>query len=409
MLAPVLDPLDRPAQEHRRRGDGHLLGIERRLGAEAAARRRHRDAHLMLGQAQRLAQQRLGAVRHLAVDRDAQPVAVAPRDEAARLDRMAAALVEPETLRDAQRRAGEAALDIAVIDAVARHEIVGAIEPRLGRAGLEPVARVEHRGQTIEPRSRPGRRVLGEAPALRDDERHRLADIAKLVLGEREGIDMESGSRRSGIACGMRSPVEERPQIAHRSGPRERQRHGARAAAVSIGARAAHGAWVLRTNAAWSSPGSAMSSRSSRGSAERAQQTPAWRLVRGRVSSTAGALDLRLLRPDRRARRSRPRFARAAPRRSACRSARRRRPRASPCPAICRTRPGAGCPSRRAGRRRRYRECRASPRRPTAWCIWRGSSIIASAAGPSLRLPVGVGDGVVVVVARPCDRRRGTA
>ena len=82
----------------------------------------------------------------------------------------------------------------------------------MGAPGASPGARIEHRRQRLEIEAHQRRRILGDAPAVGDDERHRLADIGDLVLGEREGIDMET-DRRGGDR--ERNPVagQQRPQI----------------------------------------------------------------------------------------------------------------------------------------------------------------------------------------------------
>ena len=107
----------------------------------------------MLGKTQRRAQHGFGAVRHLGVDRDGEPGGwIEAGKNPARLDRMAAALVEAEPRRDAVGRAGEGAVDIAVVDGVPRHEVAGTIEPRPWRAGIEPVARAFFASASVQSR-----------------------------------------------------------------------------------------------------------------------------------------------------------------------------------------------------------------------------------------------------------------
>ena len=50
VLAPVLDPFDRPAQRQRRRGERAVFGIEAALRAEAAADVGRDDAQLVVAQ-----------------------------------------------------------------------------------------------------------------------------------------------------------------------------------------------------------------------------------------------------------------------------------------------------------------------------------------------------------------------
>ena len=112
--------------------------------------RHHADA--LLADAERRDEDLLGAVRHLGVGVDRQRVVdrIDPHRDAARLDRMAAALVQAEARLDAVRRFGERAVDVAVVDALPRHEIVRAIHPGLRRARLKPGERIDHRRQLFE-------------------------------------------------------------------------------------------------------------------------------------------------------------------------------------------------------------------------------------------------------------------
>ena len=164
--------------------------------------------------AERRHQDLLGAVRRLGVDEHGQRAVdrVEPHRDAARLDGVAAALVQAEALLDAMRRFGERAVDVAVVDALFRDEIVRAIEPRLGRAGHEPRDRIDHRRQRFQIERDQGQRVLGDAAAFGHHHRDRLADISDLVLRQHEGIDMEAecaGRQR------LRDAVagQERPQV----------------------------------------------------------------------------------------------------------------------------------------------------------------------------------------------------
>ena len=106
-LAAVLDPFDRRAEQHGRRRHHQLLRIERVLRPEAAADMRRDHAHLAFGEAERVDDDALGLVRHLGAVPDREQVlgGVEAREHGAGLDRMAAALVDAEALRDAVRGA----------------------------------------------------------------------------------------------------------------------------------------------------------------------------------------------------------------------------------------------------------------------------------------------------------------
>ena len=108
---------------------------------------------------------------------------------------------------DAMRGFGERAVDVAVVDALPRDEIVRAIEPRLGRAGAKPRDRIGHRRQFLEIERDQRQRVLGDAAAVGHHHRDRLADIGDLVLGQHIRDRHGSGSRRTAApaGCGRRS------------------------------------------------------------------------------------------------------------------------------------------------------------------------------------------------------------
>ena len=137
-FAAVLDPFDRRAEQHGRRRHHQLLRIERVLRPEAAADMGRDHAHLAFRKAERVDDDALGLVRHLGAVPDREQIlgGVEAREHGARLDRMAAALVDAEALRDAVRGLREGALGVAVFQRPLGDEIVGAIEPRLRRAGV---------------------------------------------------------------------------------------------------------------------------------------------------------------------------------------------------------------------------------------------------------------------------------
>ena len=232
ILAAVLHPFQRPAQQQRRGRQRQLLGMERRLRPEAAAGvgRHHADA--LLADAERRHQDLLGAMRRLGVGVDRQRVVdrIDAHRDAARLDRMAAALVQAEALLDAMRRLGERAVDVAVVDALSRDEIVRAIEPGLGRAGLKSGDRIDHRRQLFEIERDQGERVLGDAAAVGHHHRHRLADVGDLVLRQHIRIDVEAdraGRQRLRDAVARSAAAGDRRRSApraRREGPSPRSR-----------------------------------------------------------------------------------------------------------------------------------------------------------------------------------------
>ena len=129
------------------------------------------------------------------------------RENRARFERMAAALVQLEAHRDAMRGAREGVVDVAVFDDMLGDEIVGTIETRARRAGRESCDRIGDGGKRIGVDLDQAKRVFGDGAALGDHERDRLAHIGELVARERIGIDRRSGSRPTAAPaeCGRRS------------------------------------------------------------------------------------------------------------------------------------------------------------------------------------------------------------
>lgn len=149
------------------------------------------------------------------VDRERVVDRIDAHRDTARLDRVAAALVQPEAVLDAVRRFGECAIDVAVVDALSRHEIVRAIQPGLGCAGLKSGERIDHRRQLFEIEHDQGERVLGDAPAAGHHHRHGLAGVGDLVLRQHIRIDVEADrAGRQRLRDAVRG--QQRPEISER-------------------------------------------------------------------------------------------------------------------------------------------------------------------------------------------------
>ena len=130
VLAPVLDPFDRPAEAHRGEADQHILGVELAADAEAAA-----DIALLQHAPRRAAAEHAGervavAVRHLGGAVQLQHVArgVVARQRAARLQRHAAVAADRQVELDDRVRRGERGVDVAVFGA--QHERLGRLPGR---------------------------------------------------------------------------------------------------------------------------------------------------------------------------------------------------------------------------------------------------------------------------------------
>ncbi len=113
ILAPVLDPFDRPLQRERRGGKRAVFGIEAALRAEAAADVGRDDAQLMIRPVHEIEQHLLVPVRPLRghVDRQRVGDRVRHRDHPAAFDEERAAAVLEDflaehmrCLREGQRR-----------------------------------------------------------------------------------------------------------------------------------------------------------------------------------------------------------------------------------------------------------------------------------------------------------------
>ena len=178
-----LDPLDRAAQHARREGDEQLLWVDQEdLHAEAAAhvRRDHGDGGLrqpeFFGDYAAGCHRRLGRVP----DGEVAEARIEAGDDAAGLHRLGRAAFGPELLAQREIGGGEGALEIAGVVGGTAGDVRIRVVVDERRAGLRCrheidrcwLGRVIHLDQV--------ERVLGEVAALRDDQRHRLADEAHL-------------------------------------------------------------------------------------------------------------------------------------------------------------------------------------------------------------------------------------
>ena len=188
VLDAVLDPLDGPAQAHRRARHQDLLGIEQHdLRAEGAADVGRDHLHLELGQAEDPREPVLDRQRRLGRD----PRLERPRarvelgHDAAGLDGAAAAPLDPQPLAEHAGGAGKGGIRIAhalhePARAIGGHVRVHQRRPvgergfQLGDGGQRLVAHLDQLGG-----------VLGDVAVLRDHERDHLTHVADAVGGER--------------------------------------------------------------------------------------------------------------------------------------------------------------------------------------------------------------------------------
>ena len=123
------------------------------------------------------------------------------------------------------------------------HQVVRAIEPRLGGIAGEAGASIEHGRQRLKIERDQARRVLGQAPAVRHYHRDRLACIARLARGQHMGVNVKAdGGERQAERDAVAG--EQRAQIRigqHRPHARQRARFaGIDAAQQRMRERAAH-------------------------------------------------------------------------------------------------------------------------------------------------------------------------
>ncbi len=179
MLAPVLDPFDRPAEPHRREADEKILRVELAADAEAAAGIAFLE-HDGSGAAAEHAGERIAvAVRHLrgAVQFDDVARRIMARQGAARFERHAAMPADRQVEPDNRVRCGECGIDLPIF---------GAHDQRLCRnSGREAARRrpgVEQWRQLLGLDHDQIGGVLGEVRIGREHGSDRLADIAQPVL-----------------------------------------------------------------------------------------------------------------------------------------------------------------------------------------------------------------------------------
>ncbi len=245
MLAPVLDPLDRPPQDEAGGGERRLFRIEHELGAEAAADVRRHHAQPVLVEREEPHQEGARLVGELRRRPQRQPllVHVVDRDRAAPFDRMRPAAVLLEVDAGAVRRAREGLGDVAIglpelDEEIARPRAMGARRAR----GQRLPAIGDCRQRLVVDRDQRGG-VLGEVARPRDHQRHRLADEGDLVLGQHERRDVGRQLRgaklqRQPLLREQRRKLGEREHGVHAGmAPR---RSGIDAADQGMGMRAAH-------------------------------------------------------------------------------------------------------------------------------------------------------------------------
>ena len=190
VLAAILDPLDRLA-EQAGGGDGRrLVGIEDILAAETAAHVRYDDAHPVLAGAQQLHELVADPMRRLG--RDPHRHLVRPRfrarDEPSRLDGVRAPAVLLEREGEDVGGGGEGGVAVAVFGPDFLDHVVARLAVRGGRARGERVPAVGDGGKRLVLDVHQGCRVLGGVAGIGDDDSDRFADVAALVFRQHQRL-----------------------------------------------------------------------------------------------------------------------------------------------------------------------------------------------------------------------------
>ena len=186
MLAPILDPAQRPAGAHRRPRHRDLLGLEHALVAEAAAHVGRDDPHVRLIEPEELREPGADEMRHLGgrVHDELSLALVVTGEHRLALQRRHALACGAVLALDNDRGALPDRLDVAV-DRGFQEEVVVPFVMHARSVGAAGGEAVGDRGQCFELELHRFGDILGLGPGRGDAERHALAGEAHLVAGER--------------------------------------------------------------------------------------------------------------------------------------------------------------------------------------------------------------------------------
>ncbi len=192
VLAAVLDPFHRPAQEQRGERNHRLLLVEHELRSEAAADIRRHDPHAVLVAPQELGEHAHADVRRLCRAEHRQPVFVliVVRHEAAALDRVAAAAIDAKLFPDNMRCTGEGRGNIAVTKCEFANKIVRCAVMDGRRTGRERGLGIDGARQRLVVDHDQSGGILRDLSARRDHGRDRLADMHDLARCQHRPMDL---------------------------------------------------------------------------------------------------------------------------------------------------------------------------------------------------------------------------
>ena len=250
VLAPILDPLHRPAQAHRRPGHDEVLGIELAAHAEAAAHLELDEVDQVLGVAEHVGQDAPVEVRHLghAPEREHARSGIVGGGEPARLHRHAGVALDGEALAEPPVGRGQRASALPARVTSRSMTLPPTAGCSTGVPGSRGAARVGDDGQGLPVDLDQLQRVLGEIAALGDHEGDGLAHVAD-PLSRSGGCRHAPAPARCPRRTGMRPTAPRSSAVITAATP-----GSARAASARMAAMRAWG-WGERRTAAWSRPG----------------------------------------------------------------------------------------------------------------------------------------------------------
>ena len=224
VLAPVLDPLDRPTELHGGVGHQVVFRVELAADSEAAAHVGLHEVDAVLGHFQQRRQHRAVEVRHLghAPHRQLVPPGVPGRHQTAGLHGVAGVAVRPQHLLAGVLRVPEGPLHVPQHDVVAAGH-VGALLLVDDDVSAQRRLHVRHHRQRLVLNPDQVGAVLGHVAVHRRHQRHRLAHVADLAPRQRV---LQEAVQPVQLVHAQRDRLDARRQIGkgqHADHPRELQ------------------------------------------------------------------------------------------------------------------------------------------------------------------------------------------
>ncbi len=253
MLAPILLPRHRAAELHRGGRNDRFLGVERRLGAEAAADMGRDDADRFEVAFEQIGKRGAAKVRGLRRRPHRQHVGagVVAREHGAAFERHGAAAMEAKLLLEHVCRARECRVDLAVAHGNDGGNVGREVAVGRRSTGARGIAAVADRRQDFEIDVDRGGGVLREIAVVRDRHGDGLADVADFAACQCElrarRLDRWIGHQHRNLAArhARRQIIRGQHRMDARHRPRRRR---VDRADCGVGVRAAHEASVQRAS-----------------------------------------------------------------------------------------------------------------------------------------------------------------